>query len=139
MCFKHCKHVTLCAGAPHDGSMADEDSGQCITHHEELATSCAWTCDGQQLLSISDAGVTCSRRAPPSAGPPSSGGGDDDDDTLDGGSWLDVPVALPPGSGDPQCITTARTVPLAVVGLSSGIVNCVSIGSRCIGPHALLK
>jgi hypothetical protein len=74
--------------------MADEDSGQCITHHDELATSCAWTCDGQQLLSISDAGVTCSRRAPPS----SASAGGDDDDTLDGGLWLDASIALPAGS-----------------------------------------
>jgi hypothetical protein len=114
---------------PHDDSIADEDSGQCITHHEELSTACAWVCDGQQLLSISDAGVICSRRAPPSSDHPAHANGSDDD-TLDGGLWLDADIALPPGVADAQCIATARSVPVAAIGFSSGVVVCVSIGAR---------
>ena len=83
--------VTAFTGAPHDNSAADEDSGQCITHHEELATACAWTCDGQQLLSISDAGVMSSRRAPDAPPPPAAARGGDDEDTLDG-TWPIIPT-----------------------------------------------
>jgi hypothetical protein len=71
-------------GAPHDNTAADEDSGQCITHHEELATACAWTFDGQQLVSISDAGVMSSRRAPDAPPSVAAAHGGDDEETLDG-------------------------------------------------------
>lgn len=133
-CTCHAQSNASNSGAPHDGSVADADSGQCITHHEELSTACAWTFDGMQLLSISDAGVTCSRRAPTSAAAAASGSArdDDDDDTLDGDMWLDAAIALPPGCGEAQCVACARCTALAAVGTSAGIVYCVSLGARLV-------